>query len=424
MPESDFENIVLDDADQARKLEWNELLAARGCVPLSDASFSVLERILNNEGGLVLGPAGTGKSTILNALKVILTNNGHKVKVCAYTHAACRLVGGETVAWLLYLNAALDNTWFLVDEVGLLPVSTLGAMSQWIALGARFVYFGDFEGQFEPFRDRWNADCAYANPLLHNLCNGLCVTLQTYRRGVDQALFDWYFGLYGQTDVRSWVHESRLRYAAACDPMCNPLVLVISHNRRLRVNEIQNKRLAPENALECVWDLEEDEEHPGTTMRPQTMRIWVGIELLGSPRGANEQKVAQGQKGAQRQKGVQAPKIVQGVIYTVTGITDTHLNLQMRPEYCHGAKDEKTTVKLEQVCEKLRLTHSMCYYTVQGRTLRDRHIVLLDTDHRHMSMRALIVGMSRATHGSYVHIGDEASEATFAGRRVIRQRPT
>ena len=404
--ESDFETQALDDAAQARKMEWNQLLAASSSVPLSDATFSIIERILDNEGGLVLGPAGTGKSTILNALKVVLNAKNCKVKVCSYTHAACRLVGGETVAHLLHLNAALDDTWFLIDEVGLLPVSTLGAMSQWIALGAKFVFFGDFEGQFEPFCDRWNMACDCANPLLHNLCNGLCVNLQTYRSGVDQTLFDWYHSLYGQQDARSLGHQSRLRYPAACDPQTNPLVLVISHNKRLRVNEIQNKRLAPDNALECPWDVEEADEHPGTTMRPQTMRIWPGIELIGCPRGSGKQLV------------------VQGVIYTVTGITDTHLNVQMQPEYCHGADDEQASVPLEDVCEQLRLTHAMCFYTTQGRTVRDRHIVLLDTANRNFSVRALIVGLSRATHGSFLHVGDETSEATFAGRRVIRQRNT
>ena len=183
-------------------------------------------------------------------------------------------------------------------------------------------------------------------------------------------------------------------------------MLVISHNKRLRVNEIQNRRLAPDNALECPWDVEEADEHPGTTMRPQTMRIWPGIELIGCPRGSGKQLV------------------VQGVIYTVTGITDTHLNLKMRPEYCHGADDEQASVPLEDVCEQLRLTHAMCFYTTQGRTVRDRHIVLLDTANRNFSVRALIVGLSRATHGSFLHVGDETSEATFAGRRVIRQRNT
>ena len=63
----------------------------------------------------------------------------------------------------------------------------------------------------------------------------------------------------------------------------------------------------------------------------------------------------------------------------MTGITETHLTLQMRPEYCHGADDERASVPLEDVCEQLRLCHAMCYYIVQGRTVRDRHIVLLDS---------------------------------------------
>ena len=67
----------------------------------------------------------------------------------------------------------------------------------------------------------------------------------------------------------------------------------------------------------------------------------------------------------------------------------------------------------------------MCFYTVQGRTVRDRHIVLLDTANRNFSVRALIVGLSRATCGSFLHVGDETSEATFAGaRRIIKQRKT
>ena len=83
-----------------------------------------------------------------------------KVRVCAYTHCACRLVGGETVAHLLHLNTPLLDTWFLVDEVGLLSLSTLGAMSRWMQLGAKFIFFGDYRGQFEPFRDRWDLNSA------------------------------------------------------------------------------------------------------------------------------------------------------------------------------------------------------------------------------------------------------------------------
>ena len=171
----------------------------------------------------------------------------------------------------------------------------------------------------------------------------------------------------------------------------------------MAVNEIQNKRLAPDNARVCTW--KEEQELCGTTMQPQTMRVWVGLDLIGCPRGSGQHLV------------------VQGVIYTVTGITETHVELQMRPEYCRGADDEKATVPLGDVCAQMRLCHAMCYYTVQGRTVRGRHIVLLDTDHPKFSVRALIVGLSRATHGRFLHVGDAQSEALFAGgRTALAQR--
>ena len=60
----------------------------------------------------------------------------------------------------------------------------------------------------------------------------------------------------------------------------------------------------------------------------------------------------------------------------------------------------------------LRMTYAFCYYSVQGATLRDRHIVLFDTNHWmvYCTVRHLIVGMSRATHGQYVHVLSAAQE--------------
>ena len=69
---------------------------------------------------------------------------------------------------------------------------------------------------------------------------------------------------------------------------------------------------------------------------------------------------------------------------------------------------------LDDVAHVLRLTHTMCYYTVQGRTFQS-HMVLLDTDHRHFSRRALIVGLSRATNGRLVHIPTEEEADVFTG---------
>ena len=54
----------------------------------------------------------------------------------------------------------------------------------------------------------------------------------------------------------------------------------------------------------------------------------------------------------------------------------------------------------------LRMTYAFCYYSVQGATLRDRHVALFDTYHAkgYFKVRHLIVGLSRATHGKYVHV--------------------
>jgi hypothetical protein len=130
------------------------------------------------------------------------------------------------------------------------------------------------------------------------------------------------------------------------------------------------------------------------------MRVWPG----GCPRGSGKELV------------------VQGVVYYVTSVTQTHLELQMLQDYCHGRKDEQVSVPIEEACAQLRPAHAMCYYSVQGRTIRDRHVVLLDTDNKHMSVRALIVGLSRVTHGTFVHIGDSQSESLFCGPRRVRQQ--
>ena len=146
-------------------------------------------------------------------------------------------------------------------------------------------------------------------------------------------------------------------------------------------------------------------------MQPQSMRIWScthkdkldGIHLIGNPRGSGKKLV------------------VQGVIYCVMDITDSAVELQMMSEYCHGAKDERVTVPIEDVCSQLRPTHAMCYYTMQGRTVKNRHLVLLDTSSIYFSVRALIVGLSRVEKGSFLHIGDSTSQGLFVGERKVRQ---
>ncbi len=134
--------------------EFREWLDVNGYGHLDDFQAHAVLAAICNHGCMILGAASTGKSEVLRATRDYLKAYGQPAWVCAYTHSATRLVGSETVAHLLHLNTQLADTWFLVDEVGLLPLSTLGAMSRWKALGAKFISFEGYQGQFEPFRDR------------------------------------------------------------------------------------------------------------------------------------------------------------------------------------------------------------------------------------------------------------------------------
>ena len=109
----------------------------------------------------------------------------------------------------------------------------------------------------------------------------------------------------------------------------------------------------------------------------------------------------------------------------------------MRPEYTrkdvrepteeHSATDEpvdadetaspQVEVPVLDVPRVFRLTHAMCYFTVQGRSLDlGRKTLLLDTEHRHFTRRALIVGMSRVRHGSDLQVATAQYESRITGR--------
>ena len=114
----------------------------------------------------------------------------------------------------------------------------------------------------------------------------------------------------------------------------------MSHKKRMLINRRQNELLKPANARYCEW---QGDDPVGTTMMPQSMHVWPGLELIGCPRGSGKQRTAQ------------------GVVYVVTAIGEDALELEMLPEYRRGAEDEKAGVPWDEVCAQLRLCHALCY---------------------------------------------------------------
>ena len=77
-----------------QKARFNQMIGGRA-PPLSDTSYVMVASAIANEGMLCVGPAGCGKSVLLRQIKAVLEGQQQKVRVCAYTHAGCRMVGGE-----------------------------------------------------------------------------------------------------------------------------------------------------------------------------------------------------------------------------------------------------------------------------------------------------------------------------------------
>ena len=96
------------------------------------------------------------------------------------------------------------------------------------------------------------------------------------------------------------------------------------------------------------------------------------------------------------------------LFHDVLALDGDKLRLREEDEETMDEEYFKTTVALshEEASAMLRMTYAFCDYSVQGATLRDRHIVLFDTNHwmGYFTVRHLIVRMSRATHGQYVHV--------------------
>ena len=251
--------------------------------------------IIDNKGGLVTGPAGTGKSVILKQLRAHL--KGEKVFTCAYTHAAARLTGGMTVARLLHFDTRLHDAWILIDEISLLPINTLGMLARLLLVGVKFVCFGDFDGQFEAMQDRW--DIPYSevqgSECLRDMCRSLHAHLKTNWRSKDSPeLFDFYTGLYDtDDDLAISVQKAQTQFPVRLNAIDIDIVLCISHANRMIINNRQNEAKAMQHEANGGATVHVDwsgDDIKGTTCQPQPMLLWVGIELIGCPRGCGKDR--------------------------------------------------------------------------------------------------------------------------------------
>jgi len=325
-------------------------------------------------------------------------------------------------------------------------------------MGVNFI-LGDLDGQLKPIFDSWS-DAMKVNDIrtshfLQEMAGGVHVKLTVYRRGTDPQLFRSYMSLYdaiNQLDPDQHSQRSR-EYVETCNAVQGivhivadrypaydgeyDIHLVLSHRMRIEINAMVNEILAARHEPKLF--LESDGGKSGDIMLPQNMWIWHGMELL-----------CYTQKYSKKYP-------VNGGVYVVESWDHAHVTIRLHEDYmpqfdkdCKLDDDEDVdgapaitaeddasdpedlggdagehdvqpppakraklaknkekglyTLSYEKASQCLRPQHALVYASIQGRTLRDKHIALLDWQKPMFTLRHLNVAISRATHGKFVHV--------------------
>jgi hypothetical protein len=374
----------------------------------------VANAIVENEGGQILGAGGTGKSEIIKRLKTKFEAKGFKdppsekypegrsrVILCGFTHVAAANLGedGITVLRTLHRDARRKRSVFVFVEASMISMSLWGLIAQLKFTGNIVVVLGDFDGQFGPIGED-NSDDLPFSPFMQDLVNNFTVRMSKYRRGDDYEHFKFTTSIYPEKlaerneTLQNALMAARMRYPTR-GVLCVGTNLVVTNRTRVRINREVNDWLAPTNNV-LVKASEYAKRQDAN--RPQDMRIWDGIVLMARVKGGMLKIKHAGGDWVTLQNG----RRYQVVAIAVTEDCATEFEMA-----CVNDKDEKVSetfmMSEEDLARTMRLTHAFTYYSSQARTIRGE-LRLCDTDHRHFTLRTLIVGLGRAPRGDIVQV--------------------
>ena len=131
------------------------------------------------------------------------------------------------------------------------------------------------------------------------------------------------------------------------------------------------------------------------TMKPhEEFYVWAGLATIGSTRNSRQGPVRNGCR------------------YTVARVNAEEVTVT--PE----ASDNREEIKLTypQAAQHLRLACARTAASIQGITLRDQRLLLLDTRSPYTDHRRLYVCTSRVTRGDYLHVATRQQQAKLFGR--------
>ena len=414
-----------------------------------------LANLVKEHGGLqLIGAAGTGKSTIVRKLVPELAKlfPGVKVLAMALRHCTAMLICGKTISHYLHKyrrkgGAPKAGTIVVIDEWSEVQLHTWVELARWKLVGVIFILVGDADGQRKPIFDKWqdamNEKDIRKSQLVHELCGGLRLELSVYRRGSDPILFKNYTFLYKMADeagneLAIAITEMTRRYPYNDFEGKFGMYFVMSHKKRILINHALNMLQAPH--MGPLLFLRAAPYQHGLTMESQDMLIWKDMELLCYNRRYSKNSP------------------VTGAVYTVESWNETTVTVKLHKDYVgeslvakpepaaiEGEADDEADDEAEasdaealedeepghrpptdvrdgntyrlshkRASEILRLQHALVYASIQGRTIKDKNISLMDmVENPNFTMRDLITAMSRPTEGKYLHLMTDKEQAVL-----------
>ena len=368
--------------------------------------------ILERNGGLILGPPGTGKTWVVARIKKILESKGHLVKNVAFTHPAARNFGGYTISHHIQKHQRKlpgPKSWTFIDEISLVSMYLLGTLARFLLLGGRFVIVGDFDQQL-PIYDAWGADAVLRfreSDVLKQMCGNTVFNFTQCRRAQGPKAQDhcnWYCSLRSQPEGRlskSLLHEIRQRFPY--QPVCPDIVLCLSHvTRELFANLVAITRMTDrlQQDLDVLVIHPDPNGSQGAPMPPHaSFYLWVDQELRGC-----------------RRSGADRNHIENGCIYTVVRIEkltehDGNVVVKLAPSMILAdAECKEIKLSYHEAGQLLRYNYAATVAGCQGLTFAGKRVLLLDTAHKFFCRRKLYVATSRCTDPTLFHVPTQEEE--------------
>ena len=198
--------------------------------------------------------------------------------------------------------------------------------------------------------------------------------LHKFRRGGDKTHFDLVGSIYPSTgmSLASVLEIVRREYPVRGPLMHCDTILSLSNKCRVEMN-IQLNNFHTKANVELVMSGAKGESD---------MKIWPGIILQST---VTDRKHL---RNALRYRVIDVTKEV----CNITRINDEG-----------DVVGEQFTMPTQDIGQSLRLTYAITYDSSQSRTLYGK-VRLVQTNHKHMTLRRLIVGLGRAPSGSQLEV--------------------